>query len=278
MMSRPFLKWAGGKTRLLNQYEHLFPTAFLAYHEPFLGGGAVFFNLKSANLIKTAHLGDRNNELVNCYRAVRDALPDVLLELSKHQQNHSKEYFYHVRSLDPINLDPIVQAGRTIYLNKTCFNGLFRLNKRGQFNVPLGRYRRPAILDINTLTSASTALKGTNIVADHYVSIIDRTQFKDFVYMDPPYYPTSKTANFTSYTTSAFTELDQRELATTVQNLTNLGVFVMLSNSDTQLIRQLYKDFYQHQVQTGRSINSHSSKRGNVSELVITNYKTGPNN
>ena len=111
MQSRPFLKWAGGKTRLLNQYEHLFPSSFLNYHEPFLGSGAVFFKLKSGNLIKTAQLGDSNNELVNCYRIVRDALPDIILELSKHQHKHSKEYFYNIRSLDPINLDPVVRAG-----------------------------------------------------------------------------------------------------------------------------------------------------------------------
>ncbi|MQF65297.1 DNA adenine methylase [SAR202 cluster bacterium AC-409-J13_OGT_754m] len=275
MLSRPFLKWAGGKTRLLNQYKYLFPNCFRAYHEPFLGSGAIFFKLKSINLIKTAQLGDRNSELVNCYRMVRDALSDVILELSKHQLNHSKEYFYNIRSLDPVDLDQVARAGRTIYLNKTCFNGLFRLNRQGKFNVPFGRYSRPSILNINTLTSASLALEGTTLVDGDYRYIIDRAQLKDFVYIDPPYYPTSKTANFTSYTAAAFTEIHQRELATIVKDLTNSGVSVMISNSDTHLIRELYKDFYQHRVQTSRSINSNPSKRGNISELLITNYKTG---
>ena len=273
MLSRPFLKWAGGKTRLLNQYESLLPNSFRAYHEPFLGSGAVFFKLKTNDLIKTARLGDRNSELVNCYRMVRDSLPQVIALLSEHQDNHSKEYFYNIRALDPLDLAPVARASRTIYLNKTCFNGLFRLNRQGKFNVPFGRYTHPSILNINRLTSASMALKGVQLITGNYRSIIDTVQSEDFVYIDPPYYPISKTANFTSYTSSRFTAIDQRELAAFVTNLTALGVSIMLSNSDTLLIRELYTDYYQHQVKTSRSINSKAARRGKISELVITNYK-----
>jgi DNA adenine methylase len=268
---RPFLKWAGGKSQLIEQYQAYFPQQFQRYYEPFLGGGAVFFFLSQARSPFTAYLSDINTELVNVYQIVRDRADDLIAVLEKHQTNHSKDYYYELRSRK--FRDPVKKAARIIYLNRTCFNGLYRENSKGEFNVPIGRYKNPKICDRHLLKSVSEILRSTQIDPNPFNSVLESaTNSEDFVYFDPPYYPLNATSRFTGYSRYSFSERDQIELKEVFAELGDRGVKVMLSNSDCSFIRELYSDFKIHTVNANRAINSKGNKRGKINEVLVTSY------
>jgi DNA adenine methylase len=270
---RPFLKWAGGKSRLLGQFAGLYPCQFAGYHEPFMGSAAVYFHLRGLRApMRRVRLTDSNAELVNCYTAVRDVVESLIDSLAKHKRQHSPEHYYEVRAQSLAALDEVERAARLIYLNKTCYNGLYRVNRRGQFNVPMGSYKNPRIFDPDELRRASQALQNAEIEVAPFEAVARRARKGDFVYFDPPYHPLSSTANFTGYTESAFGEQEQRELAHAFRALDRKGCKVMLSNSWTPFIRNLYKGFRLVEVKAARAINSKAEKRGQVSELVVLNY------
>ena len=264
---RPFLKWAGGKGRLIQQYIPFFPRHFSTYYEPFLGGGAVFFHL----LPTRSFLMDINPELVNVYCCVRDHVEALISLLELHRDRHCAEYYYQVRSQAVGS--SVERAARLIYLNKTCFNGLYRENSKGQFNVPMGSYKNPAVCDPELLQAASVALRSAEVELQSFEAILNyATSSNDFVYFDPPYYPLSATSKFTSYNRDAFTLDDQIRLRDVFVALANQGVKVMLSNSDCALIRELYQGFPIHTILASRAINSNIEKRGKITEVLVTTY------
>lgn len=268
--SRPFLKWAGGKGRLIEQYQPYFPRHFRCYHEPFLGGGAVFFYL--SEYCQKAVLADLNEELVNVYRCVRDDIDGVIELLERHRLNHCQAYYYDMRAQRNLT-SPHHRAARLIYLNKTCFNGLYRENSKGHFNVPMGRYKNPNICDAPILRLASASLQRADITCTPFAHSLQRAyEHDDFVYFDPPYHPISATSSFTGYNRYGFTAKDQQQLCETFTSLADRGVQVMLSNSDCPFIHDLYQDFYIHAIQASRAINSNAKRRGKISELLITSY------
>ncbi len=277
IQAQPFLKWAGGKGQLLKQYAAFLPSSPLrGYYEPFVGSGAVFFHLRELDLFDQYYVAELNAELINCYRAVRDELEDLIRLLAGYQAQHDRAHYYAVRALDR---DPgwreqpdVVRAARMLYLNKTCYNGLWRVNSHGHFNVPMGRYRNPTILDEDRLRAASLALQGVELAVADFEDVIRLAQRRDFIYLDPPYYPLSKTSNFTSYAPDTFGEYDHRKLALVFAELDRKGCHVMLSNSDTPLVRELYADYRQETVTARRAINSAAGKRGPITELVVLNY------
>ena len=273
--AKPFLKWAGGKQQLLTQYEAYFPTGFKRYFEPFVGGGAIFFHLWSmGRLADKIFLSDNNEELMNTYKVVRDKLDELIGFLVVHKAEHDKEYYYETRRLDrqDIELSDVERAARTIYLNRTCYNGLYRVNSKWQFNVPMGSYKNPKIVRENVLRAASAALQEASIETRDFRDVADFAQAGDFFYFDPPYDPVSKTASFTSYTASDFQDEDQRDLANVFAQLSEKGCLCMLSNSYTPFILQLYQEFRIETVQANRAINSDANGRGNIKEVVILNY------
>ena len=269
----PFVKWAGGKTQLLPKICACVPQ-FTRYFEPFLGGGALFFNLAS-RLQFGAHLSDANGELVNAYNSVKNDVEGLIALLERHDRNYRKSpagYYYRLRSARPdCGLE---SAARFIALNKTCYNGLYRVNKSGAFNVPIGRYRNPAICDRDQLRSASAALNCSDarIVACDYKQAIRKAREGDFVYIDPPFQPLSATANFVDYTRSGFGEQDQIELAQAFRELDRKGCKVLLSNSDTKLTRGLYSGFEQRRVRVLRAISCKGSARTGYREILVSNY------
>jgi DNA adenine methylase len=264
---RPFLKWAGGKGQLISQYIPYFPPRFTSYYEPFLGGGAIFFYLQPTRSV----LMDINPGLVNVFSCVRDRVEELIECLRQHRDRHSQEYYYQIRS--HTFGCPVEQAARLIYLNKTCFNGLYRENSKGQFNVPMGTYKNPAIFDPTLLRSASQVLQQARIEVQPFEAVLEYAHTRaDFVYFDPPYHPISATSKFTSYNRYSFQEQDQIRLRDTFVTLANRGVCVMLSNSDCPFIRDLYKDFTIHTIYAARSINSNAGKRGKISEVLVTCY------
>jgi DNA adenine methylase len=266
------VKWAGGKSQLLPQFLSLYPEqgSVGRYLEPFLGSGAVFFHVQG--LLRPSHavLTDTNAELIDTFLAVRDEV-DVLIELLRqHQAQHGESYYYEVRSQTP--QARAERAARLIYLNKTGFNGLYRVNSRGLFNVPFGRHVNPTACDEALLRAASAALQKAKLHARDFRDLSSLARKGDFIYFDPPYQPLSKTSYFTSYTSGSFGEQDQRDLADLYAKLDRRGCLLMLSNSDAPLIRELYSDFRIHRVSARRMINSDAKKRGPVSEVVVLNY------
>jgi len=266
---RPFLKWAGGKGRLIPQYQpHLpRPDQYTTYYEPFLGGGALFFHLQPAR----ACLMDINPELVNVYQCVRDQVERVIALLRKHETLHSKEYYYAMRSQSPSTCAE--RAARLIYLNRTCFNGLYRENSRGLFNVPMGRYKNPRICHSELLRVVSASLQNTSIAEHPFEAILNlATQPEDFVYFDPPYYPISATSKFTGYNRFSFSEEDHIRLRDVFVQLARRNVQVMLSNSDCPFVRDLYAGFNIHTISAIRAINSNTQRRGKITEVLVTSY------
>ena len=273
---KPFVKWVGGKRQLLMQFRklNLYPPEGFnpntnKYFEPFVGGGAVFFDL----LPKEAVLSDLNSDLVTTYNVIKEHVDSLIESLKKHE--YEKEHFLQVRALDTSKLSAIEIASRFIYLNRTCFNGMYRVNSSGKFNVPFGKYSNPLICDEVNLRKVSKYLQGVNIKNQDYKEVLKEAKKGDFVYFDPPYYPVSKTASFTAYTNEAFLDKEQIELRDTFVELYKRGCFVMLSNSDTEFINKIYseiKDVRITKVQAGRAINSDSSKRGKITEVLVTNY------
>lgn len=266
----PIVKWAGGKTRILEQLMGRRPVEYRRYYEPFLGGGAFFFRLAPMHAV----LGDLNEDLMNVYRCVAWNVEALIKRLEAHRQNHGHDYYYTVRERfnDRRNCRSTVErAAAFVYLNKTCYNGLYRVNKRGLFNVPIGRYADPKICAPAALRAASKVLQRTDLRTGSYTDHVADAGPGDFVYFDPPYDPVTKTASFTSYTARDFGDQDQHDLARVIGDLTDRGVFVMLSNSDTPFIRDLYRGFRIERVRAPRAINSRGDSRGPANELVITN-------
>jgi DNA adenine methylase len=263
----PFLKWAGGKGQLLPELLARVPPKLGTYHEPFLGSGAFFFALRAAGRLKRARLCDANEELINAFCAVRDDVEAVIGHLRRHTAD--AEHFYEVRALDPANLSPSERAARLIYLNRTCFNGLYRVNTRGRFNVPYGRYQNPRICDPPRLEAASAALRGVELVCEPFGDALTRAKRGDFVYLDPPYVPVSKSASFTAYSAGGFGPVEQKRLARDAMALAERGVHVLLSNADVPVVHDLYADCLRERVQAARAINSKGDRRGKVSELLI---------
>lgn len=274
----PFVKWAGGKGQLLSQFERYLPNAFGRYVEPFVGGGAVFFNLYRQGRLsgKQAVLIDRLEELINVYRAVRDEVEGLIAELRLHEPYKlDPDHFYEVRAWDRqadyARRSDLERAARFVYLNRTCYNGLYRVNRRGQFNVPLGRHQNPTICDAENLRAASRALRGVTLLVGDFARCLEVAGSGDFVYLDPPYHPLSNTANFTSYTSTDFGLQDQQRLARTFRELDRRGCQIMLSNSATGSIRDLYGGYEQIEVQAVRSISCKGDERGALSELLVMN-------
>lgn len=263
----PFVKWVGGKRALLPELAVRFPARYNRYFEPFLGGGAVFFHLQPERSI----LSDFNAELIDTYTTVRDDVDRLIQHLATH--HNDEEYYYALRAQDPSALTVLERASRMIFLNRTCFNGLYRVNARGGFNVPFGKHKNPTICNEPGLRSASLALQGVELHHRSYAAILDEACAGDFIYFDPPYHPRNATANFTSYTSDSFSEADQVALRDTFAALAARGCKVMLSNSDTPLIRDLYADFHTEIVMAPRFVNRDASKRGPVSEVVVRNYR-----
>ena len=265
----PFIKWAGGKRKLIPTITKFMPPRkqINKYFEPFLGGGALFFHLQHKNSI----LSDENKELIELYTIVRDNVEELIEALKIHKND--KDYFYEIRSQSLDDLTPIQRAARFIFLNKTCFNGLYRVNSKGQFNVPFGKYKNPKICDEEGLKASSLALQNAEIRNDDFEGILKQANTTDFIYFDPPYHPLSTTSSFTSYTAKNFDEQDQRRLVDIYTELADRGCFVMLSNSDTPLIRKLYKDFNLEEVFASRAINRNGDGRGKIKELLIINYE-----
>jgi DNA adenine methylase len=270
--AQPFLKWAGGKNQLLKQFEPFFPTTIDSYLEPFLGGGAVFFHLKARCPKMRAVLRDNNAELINCYTVVRDHVQKLISALNAHLeqfQADGKLYYYEVRRQHSLK-DPLERAARMIFLNKTCYNGLWRVNGSGQFNVPIGSYKpeRVTLYDKANLLAAARALHGVDLAVSDFRKTLAGAGRGDFLYVDPPYDPLSATASFTSYTKESFGRPEQKELAGLCAEAARRGARVMLSNSDTPLIRELYSDFKLHFVKARRAVNCDGARRGEVSEIV----------
>lgn len=274
LLVQPFLKWAGGKRQLMPSLRPLIPVKPKRYYEPFLGGGAVLFDLQPS----VAIVNDFNAELINCYQIIRDN-PQALIEAANAHKNTS-EHFYSVREMDRSAkfslLTPVERAARILYLNKTCFNGLFRVNSQGQFNVPFGDYKNPIAADPAVILAVSKYINAAKItfrIGDFAEAVTDAKK-GDFVYFDPPYDPVSDTSSFTGYSLSNFDRTEQQRLKEVCDALTGLGVKVLLSNSNTPFIRELYEgSHYSIQVvQARRNINSVSAGRGKVDELFIMNY------
>lgn len=274
-LPRPFLKWAGGKSQLISQYIPYFPQKFATYYEPFLGGGAVFFYLygvarKDQPTKKfPAVLTDINPELVNVYCCVRDRIEELIELLAQHQEQHNRDYYYRMRS--QLTGTSVEMAARLIYLNKTCFNGLYRENSKGEFNVPMGQYKNPTICNADVLRLVSDSLQSVAIEVRSFETILDFAKtVEDFVYFDPPYHPLSNTSSFTGYSRYSFNEKDQIRLRNIFAELAQRGVKVLLSNSDCPLVRELYKDFHIHEILAARAINSKAEKRGKITEILVT--------
>lgn len=277
--AQPFLKWAGGKSQLLEQFAPFFPASIRSYCEPFLGGGAVFFHLKARFPKMRAVLCDNNEELINCYQVVRDAVQDLMSHLDEHQQQfraQGEPYYYFVRAQRKL-AGVVERASRMIFLNKTCYNGLWRVNGSGQFNVPVGSYRpdKVSLYDRSNLLAASQALQDVDLLVRDFCQTLAAADAGDFLYVDPPYYPLSPTSNFTSYTKEEFGQAEQKELAALFSRAAQRGAQLMLSNSDTPLIRNLYAGyagFKLKTVQARRAVNCDGTKRGRVSELLVLTY------
>lgn len=270
----PVVKWVGGKRQLIEDLAPLFPRRVSPYCEPFLGGGAVLFRLQPS----TAYVNDINAELIQMYETIRDEVEALIAALGEHP--NEEEHFYRVRDWDRDKerynaLDRVQKAARTLYLNKTCYNGLFRVNRSGEFNTPFGRYKNPNIVNAPTLRAVSAYLRRARITFSSvdYAEVLARVQRGTFVYLDPPYDPVSDTANFTGYAKGGFDRSEQIRLRECCDELNRRGVRFMLSNSATPFIREQYAAYSIATVQANRAINSNASRRGQVDEVVIRNYE-----
>ncbi len=269
-VATPFVKWVGGKRNLMHILIHKTPETFGNYYEPFVGGGALFFELARCGRLSKAHLSDTNLDLVFAYQAIKKDPTALIEKLKEHTKRHSDEYYYKVRAKNYLD-DPVEIAARFIYLNKTGYNGLYRVNSKGEFNVPVGRYKNPGIVQEENIWACHKALKNAEIRYGEFDIITP--QRGDFVYFDPPYHPTDETS-FTKYSKLDFTEQDQVRLSKFAVKLHKNGVKVMLSNSDTHFIKDLYNSsvFKITIVQAPRFVNCKPNKRNAVNEVLITNY------
>ena len=264
---RPFLKWAGGKTRLLPALRQSLPPRFNKYFEPFVGGGAFFFDLSPSQAV----LGDSNPELINCYEVVREQPEALVRSITKLRVSEAE--FYRLRQLDPNTLPAVARAARLIYLNKTCYNGLYRVNKQGKFNTPYGYPRDLKLVDAANLMAASRSLEKAQLLNTDFEAVLKTAKRGDFIYFDPPYVPVGRFSDFQRYTKDQFYEADQVRLAEHFCELSARGCFVLLSNSFNERTRKLYSKFLQRTVQMPRFVNCRGEGRGHVNELLISNYE-----
>lgn len=272
---KPFVKWAGGKRQILDKLKKYVPEEFGVYYEPFVGGGALLFELAP----KRAVINDSNKELINVYSVLcdEDKFKKMCTVLNSYETNHSEDFFYETRNKDRnkrtfCRLSDYTRAARTIYLNKACFNGLYRVNSKNEFNVPFGKKLRVNTYDGSNLITVSNYLtmNDIKILCTDFEEAVSEAREGDFVYFDPPY--DSDTGTFNSYTGDGFGKDDQRRLADVFKRLDARGVYVMLSNHNTVLINELYKDYHIHHIEAKRNINANGKKRGKVEEVIITNY------
>lgn len=271
----PFLKWVGGKRQLLTSIQDLLPKNIKDYQymEPFIGGGAVLFHIQPKNAI----INDFNDELVNVYLVVKNHLEELIADLKKHK--NESDYFYTIRGLDRTsefkNLTLVERASRIIFLNKTCFNGLYRVNNAGEFNSPFGRYKNPNIVNEATLRAVNKYLNTNNIIINtgDYANTLTQANNRTFVYLDPPYHPISESSNFTGYIQGGWGEKEQIELKKQCDILTENGIKFLLSNSSAKFIKDLYKEYNISIVKATRAINSNASNRGEIDEVLIRNYE-----
>jgi DNA adenine methylase len=262
----PFVKWAGGKRKLLNHIVSAAPVRFSRYLEPFVGGGALALALGHSEML----INDSNIELINAYRIVRDNLGALISFLDGYQRRHSKENYYMVRAQDPASLHPIEQAARFIYLNKTCFNGLYRVNKQGQFNVPFGKYKHAVLYKKEDLQVVSNVLQSAKLFAEDYQTFLkQQAQPGDFIYLDPPYVPISQYSDFKRYTKEQFRENDQHILAEVYNELVELGAYPVLSNSYSKLTLDLYARHQILVVYASRNINHEGNGRDPIPEILV---------
>ena len=275
MQLAPVIKWVGGKRQLLPKLMKYKPQNFKKYFEPFLGGGAMLFSLAPEKAV----INDNNLELINMYNVIKTSPEKLVACLEEHQENNSKEYYLHIRGLDRDGtietMNDVQKAARLIYMLKVDFNGLYRVNKKGQFNVPYGRYKNPKIADASRIYAISSYFNNNDIsiLGGDFEKAVECASRGDLVYFDPPYIPLNETSNFTSYTKEGFGLVEQKRLRNLFFNLSDKGVYVMLSNSDTELTRDLYAGAIIHSVSANRAINSNAQKRGKVGEVIITNYE-----
>ena len=269
----PILKWVGGKRQLLPSIVPRIPKSYSTYVEPFLGGGALLF----ATQPKVALVNDVNEELINVYQVVKDDVEELVSLLKTYDS--SSETFYRIRGLDRdvekyASLSDVERAARIIYLNKTCFNGLFRVNRKGQFNVPFGKYKKPNIVNESVLRGVSEYFNSVDITftSKDYLSVLESIPSDSFVYLDPPYDPISETASFTDYAKGGFGRDEQVKLHDACVALDDMGIKFMLSNSATDFIKKLYADFKINIVSANRAVNSNGSKRGKVEKVIVWNY------
>ena len=266
----PIVKWVGGKRQLMFELIKNMPKSYNRYFEPFIGGGALFFELQP----EQAYISDMNEELINLYSVVRNNVYELIKDLSKHEV--SKEYFLEIRNIDRTEqyteLSDVERASRFIYLNRTCFNGMYRVNSQGQFNVPFGHYKNPRIIDKNNLLNCSELLKKTEIKCADFSEILTKVKKGDLVYFDPPYVPLNETSSFTSYTKDGFDINMQFKLRDVCDELDNKGVKFMLSNSDTKLVNELYENYNIKKVFASRQINANADGRGKITEVLVRNY------
>jgi DNA adenine methylase len=270
----PFLKWAGGKRQLVSRILGRSPDQIETYYEPFVGGGAVFFALAAEGRFKHAVLGDANEELILCYRAIQADVEGVIRALRRHR--YDRDYYYRLRERDPAAMDPSARAARLIYLNRCGYNGLYRVNRSGRFNVPFGRYVNPVICDVAKLRAAHEALQRATVVFQDFEKTMRRAKPGDFVYLDPPYVPLSPTSSFTAYAKTPFGPLEQERLARALRALGERGVYGLLSNSDCAPTRALYDGLAHERVPVRRAINSVASGRGAVGELLVLSHRAWP--
>lgn len=276
LLVRPFLKWAGGKRQLLPELRKYIPSLSqnATYYEPFVGGGALFFDLQR----KRAVINDTNAELINCYQVIRDDVENLIAALSQHRNDEA--YYYEVRDWDrspDFAARPAVErAARVIFLNKTCYNGLFRVNSRGQFNVPFGRYKAPTIVDEAVLRAVSKYLNNhkdtIKMLNGDFEEVVCGAKRGDFIYFDPPYDPVSDTASFTGYDVNGFSRAEQTRLKGVVDELRRRECKVLLSNAYTPFIADLYSSYTCVKVGATRAINSNAQRRGKVDEILVMNY------
>lgn len=272
---KPFVKWAGGKRQILDKLKEHLPEEYNTYYEPFVGGGALLFELEPQNAV----INDFNEELINVYKVLCDEVKfnKMIKLLNKHEAKHSEEYYYEIRNKDRNKrsfkrLAAHTRAARTIYLNKACFNGLYRVNSKGEFNVPFGKKDKINTYEGSNLNLLNYYLSSNNfqILNGDFEKAVETAQKGDFIYFDPPY--DSDTSTFTSYTEIGFGKDEQIRLAKVFKDLSNRGCHVMLSNHNTKLINELYSEFNIHVIEAKRNINSNGQKRGLVEEVIITNY------
>ena len=267
--AKPILKWAGGKTQMLDILVSNAPKQYNKYIEPFVGGGALFFELSPKNGI----IADSNLEIINLYKTIAEDVDELIKKLK--EMKNEEEFYYMVRAIEPKTLTNVERAARTLYLNRTCYNGLYRVNKQGQFNVPFGKYKNPKICDEEKLYAVSKVLKNTTIVHGDYKDVLyDYAKPGDFIFLDPPYFPISQYSDFKRYTKEQFHDEDQIKLAAEVKRLRDIGCHVLLTNSNHPLVHEFYKEFEISVHQTKRNISSKASKRSGEDVLVkVEPYK-----